>query len=169
MEYRDLYDKNRNLTGKIIAKDEKIPEGYYILIVVCFMENSEGNFLMQKRSIQKDDKWATTGGHPKTGEDSLTGMHTEIEEELGLDINKNELKLVTTMQDNKIICDIYYINKDIDINDIVMQESEVSEVKYLTLDEIEKLYKNGEFKKSHYHMFQHCLENLDKKQLQYKK
>ena len=50
-----------------------------------------------------------------------------------------------------------------------MQESEVSEVKYLTLDEIEKLYKNGEFKKSHYHMFKHCLENLDKKQLQYKK
>lgn len=169
MEYRDLYDKNRNLTGKIIAKDEKAPEGYYILIVVCFMENSEGKFLMQKRSVQKDGLWGTTGGHPKTGEDSLAGIHTEIEEELGLDINKNELKLVTTMQDNKIICDIYYINKEIDINDIVMQESEVSEVKYLTLDEIEKLYKNGEFKKSHYHMFKHCLENLDKKQLQYKK
>ena len=30
LEYRDLYDKNINLTGKIIAKDEKIPEGCYI-------------------------------------------------------------------------------------------------------------------------------------------
>lgn len=77
-----------------------------------------------------------------------------------------ELKLVTTIQDNKIICDIYYINKDIDINDITMQESEVMLLKYLTLFEIEDLYKSGEFKKSHYHMFQNCLEKLNQKQLQ---
>ena len=55
MEYRDLYDKNRNLTGKTIAKDEKTPEGYYILIVVCFMENTEGKFLMQKDPYKKMD------------------------------------------------------------------------------------------------------------------
>lgn len=78
----------------------------------------------------------------------------------------NELKLVTTIQDNKIICDIYYINKDIDINDITMQESEVTQLKYLTLAEIEDLYKSGEFKKSHYYMFQNCLEKLNQKQLQ---
>ena len=42
MEYRDLYDKDRNLTGKTIAKGEEIPNGYYIRVVVCFMENSEG-------------------------------------------------------------------------------------------------------------------------------
>ena len=160
MEYRDLYDKNRKLTGKIISKDKPIPKGYYILVVVCFMENSEGKFLMQKRSVIKDGKWASTGGHPKTGEDSLTGMHTEIKEELGLDINKDELKLITTMQDDKIICDLYYLNKDIDLNDITMQKSEVSDVKYLTLDEIENLYQKGKFKKSHYHMFNHCLEKL---------
>ena len=59
----------------------------------------------------------------------------------------NELKLVTTIQDNKIICDIYYINKDIDLNDITVQESEVTQLKYLTLAEIEDLYKSGEFKK----------------------
>ena len=96
MEYRDLYNKDRNLTGKTISKGEPIPKGYYIKIVVCFMENSEGKFLMQKRSLQKDGLWATTGGHPKSGEDSLTGMHTEILEELDLDINPNELKLVVT-------------------------------------------------------------------------
>lgn len=33
-------------------------------------------------------------------------------------------------------------------------------------NEIEDLYKNGEFKKSHYHMFQNCLEKLNQKQLQ---
>ena len=162
VERRDLYDKNRNLTGKTIAQDEEIPKGYYITIVVCFMKNSEGKFLMQKRSVQKDGLWGTTGGHPKTGEDSLTGMHTEILEELGLDIDPNELKLLITIQDNKLICDIYYLKKDINLDDIVMQESEVADVKYFTIDEIERLYQKCEFKKSHYYMFKDCLKNLDK-------
>lgn len=162
VERRDLYDKDRNLTGKTIAKGEQIPEGYYINIVVCFMENSEGKFLMQKRSPKKDGLWGTTGGHPKSGEDSLTGMHTEILEELGLDIDPNELNIVTTVQDNKLICDIYYLKKDINLDDIVMQESEVADVKYFTLDEIEDSYQKGEFKKSHYYMFKDFLKNLNK-------
>ena len=162
VERRDLYDKDRNLTGKTIAKGEQIPEGYYINIVVCFMENSEGKFLMQKRSPEKDGLWGTTGGHPKSGEDSLTGMHTEILEELGLDIDPNELNIVTTVQDNKLICDIYYLKKDINLDDIVMQESEVADVKYFTLDEIEDSYQKGEFKKSHYYMFKDFLKNLNK-------
>ena len=162
VERRDLYDKDRNLTGKTIAKGEEIPKGYYITIVVCFMENNNGKFLMQKRSVQKDGLWGTTGGHPKSGEDSLTGIHTEILEELGLDIDPNKLKLVTTVQDNKLICDIYYLKKDINLDDIIMQESEVADVKYFTLDEIEELYRKGDFKKSHYYMFKDCLKNLDK-------
>lgn len=166
MEYRDLYDKDRNLTGKTIAKGEEIPKGNYIKIVVCFMENSQGEFLMQKRSEIKDGKWATTGGHPKSGEDSLTGMHTEILEELGLDIDPKELNLVTTVQDNKIICDMYYLKKDIDLNEIVMQESEVADVKYMPLEEIEDLYEKGEFKKSHYHMFHEFQKKLNQKVLQ---
>ena len=162
VECRDLYDKDRNLTGKTIAKSEEIPKGYYITIVVCFMENNNGKFLMQKRSVQKDGLWGTTGGHPKSGEDSLTGIHSEILEELGLDIDPKKLKLVTTIQDNKLICDIYYLKKDINLDDIIMQESEVADVKYFTLDEIEELYRKGDFKKSHYYMFKDCLKNLNK-------
>lgn len=163
MEYRDLYDKNGNLTGKTIAKGQTVPKGFLIKIVVCFMENSKGQFLMQKRSKEKDGLWATTGGHPKTGEDSLEGMHTEILEELGLDINKQDLKLILTKQDDKYILDIYYLKKNIDINDIVMQESEVADVKYLTKEEVDKLYQEGLFKKSHYYMFQDFLNEINKK------
>ena len=162
VERRDLYDKDRNLTGKTIAKGEEIPKGYYITTVVCFMENNNGKFLMQKRSVQKDGLWGTTGGHPKSGEDSLTGIHSEILAELGLDIDPKKLKLVTTIQDNKLICDIYYLKKDINLDDIIMQESEVADVKYFTLDEIEELYRKGDFKKSHYYMFKDCLKNLNK-------
>ena len=50
-----------------------------------------------------------------------------------------------------------------------MQESEVADVKYLTLEEIEDLYEKGEFKKSHYYMFYDFQKNLNQKQLQKQK
>lgn len=64
MEKRDLYDENRNLTGKMIFKNFPIPNGYYILVVLIFIQNTEGKFLIQKRSKIKNGKFATTGGHP---------------------------------------------------------------------------------------------------------
>lgn len=65
IEKRDLYDENRNLIGETIFKGEEIPEGKYIVVVLVFIQNSEGKFLIQKRSERKNGKYATTGGHPK--------------------------------------------------------------------------------------------------------
>ena len=55
MEVRDLYDKDRNLTGETILKGEQIPENRYIIVMLIFIQNSEGKFLIQKRSKQKMD------------------------------------------------------------------------------------------------------------------
>ena len=48
MEKRDLYDKNRNLIGKTIYKGESVPEGSYIIVVLIYIQNSKGEFLIQK-------------------------------------------------------------------------------------------------------------------------
>ena len=81
MEKRDLYDENRQLTGETIYKGEEIPDGRYIIVVLVFIQNSKGEFLIQKRSEIKNGKYATTGGHCKTGESSIQGILTEIKEE----------------------------------------------------------------------------------------
>lgn len=91
MEKRDLYDKNRNLTGKTIYKGESVPEGSYIVVVLIYIQNSKGEFLLQKRSARKNGLWATTGGHPKSGEDSIQGILTEVKEEIGVDLNPEKL------------------------------------------------------------------------------
>lgn len=84
MEKRDLYDKKRNLTGETIYKGEVVPEGLYIVVVLIYIQNSKGEFLLQKRSKRKNGLWATTGGHPKSGEDSIQGILAEIKEEIGI-------------------------------------------------------------------------------------
>ena len=81
------------MTGKTIFKGEAIPDNNYIVVVLVFIQNSEGNFLIQKRSKLKNGKYATTGGHPKSGENSVQGIISEIKEEIGLDINPKDLKL----------------------------------------------------------------------------
>lgn len=150
MEIRDLYDVNKNLTGKTFVKGEQVPNGYYYLIVAVIIENSDGNFLIQKRVLRKGGKWALTAGHPKSGENSFEGLCAEVSEELGIDIRNDNLKLIDTWINNDQIFDIYYLKKDIDIKDIVIQEEEVDGVRYATLDEINEMYKKGEFHENHF-------------------
>ncbi len=160
MEYRDLYDLNRNLTGEKILNGEEIPNNRAILMVVIFIENSKGQFLMQKRSKEKGGLWATTGGHPKTGESSLEGIITECNEELGIKIN-NPI-LFKKASGKQSFCDLYYLKEDINIDDIIIQKEEVDEVKWLTLSEIEELNNKSLFNKGHYMMFKDCLEYIEK-------
>ena len=156
MEKRDLYNENKELTGKTIYKNEEIPEGYFILMVVAFIENNEGLFLIQKRSDIKGGEWAFTGGHPKSGENSKEGLYTEIKEELGIDaINPILFK---EAKGKNTFCDLYYLKQDIKLEDIIKQDEEVEEVVYASKEEIEDLYNKGLFKKGHYMMFMDLLK-----------
>jgi len=160
MEYRDLYDINRNLTGEKILKDEPIPESKYIMMVVIFIKNNKNEFLIQKRSKEKGGLWATTGGHPKSGEDSLQGIITEVKEELGIDIQNPFL--FKKASGKNTFCDLYFLNLNIEISNIIIQKEEVDEVKWASIDEIEKMFQEKNFNKGHYMMFKDCLEYLNK-------
>lgn len=151
MEKRDLYDVNKVLTGKIIFKGEEIPHNNYILVVLAFIQNSKGQFLIQKRSTLKDGKYGSTGGHPKSGETSLQGIVTEIKEELGLTVFSDEMELIFSGKADfeQVFFDIYYMKKDIDISNLVLQKEEVESVKWLSIEEVLQLIDDGLFLKSH--------------------
>ena len=151
IEKRDLYDVNRNLTGETISKGEYIPPDRYILVVLVFIQNSAGKFLIQKRSKVKDGKYASTGGHPKSGETSLQGIITEIKEELGLRILPDELDLIFSgREDSKqVFFDIYYIKKDFNICDLTLQQEEVESVEWISLKQIKQLIDNDLFLDNH--------------------
>ena len=148
MEKRDLYNKDRELLGKIILKGEDIPVGEYIVVVLIFIQNSKGEFLIQKRSKIKNGTYATTGGHPKSGESSIQGIITEVKEEIGIELDKNKVQLFYSERDDKqrIFCDAYYTKMDIkNIEKLKLQLEEVEFVKWLTVDEINELIKKDKF------------------------
>ena len=148
MEKRDLYDSERNITGETILKGEKIPPNRYIIVVLVFIQNSEGKFLIQKRSKRKNGKYATTGGHPKSGESSIQGIITEVNEEIGLKLNSNDLKLYFSGRSDaeRVFWDDYYVKMDVkDIKKLKLQEEEVGLVEWLSEDEIKQLMKEDKF------------------------
>lgn len=160
MELRDLYDENKNVTGLTFVKGEQVPKGYYYLIVAIYIQNSKGEFLIQKRVASKGGKWATTAGHPKAGENSLEGLFVEVEEEIGIDLRSDKPVLFETCTKNDQFFDIYYLKKDINLQDIKIQKEEVDDIKWATIDEIKKMKEQDEFHEGHYRMFEKCLSYL---------
>lgn len=160
-EKRDLYDAERNLTGRTIFKGEETPDGTYIVVVLVFIQNSEGKFLIQKRSARKNGKFATTGGHPKSGEDSIQGIITEVKEEIGIDIKPKDLQLYFggKSDEEKVFFDDYYVKMDIpNIENLKLQDEEVESVHWFSIDEIKNLMKEDKFLKNHYEEFEILLD-----------
>lgn len=157
MEKRDLYDENRKLTGETIYKGEETPDGKYIVVVLVYIQNSEGKFLIQKRSERKNGKYATTGGHPKSGEDSIQGIITEVKEEIGIDLKPEDLQLYYAGKEDSehVFFDDYYAKLNVqDISKLELQEEEVESVHWFSIDEIHELMKQGKFFKNHYEEFE---------------
>ncbi len=138
-ELRDLYDINSNKTNLTYHKGDVIPDGYYPMVVMVVIRNSNGRFLMQKRVEEKGGDWGVTGGHPKSGESPIQGIITEVKEELGLDFKEEDFTLYDEGCDGKDCYKMYFVNKDIDIKDITIQEEELSEVRWFTMDELKHM------------------------------
>ena len=164
MERRDLYDAKRNLTNETILKGEKIPEGRYIVVVLVFIQNNEGKFLIQKRSERKNGKYATTGGHPKAGESSIQGILTEVKEEIGLELDSKKLQLYFSgrSDEERVFWDDYYIKMDIDdISKLKLQKDEVESIEWFSEKEILELNKKDMFFKNHFEEFENLIKWLN--------
>lgn len=161
MEKRDLYDENKQKTGEVIEKGQEVPNGRYYITVVVWMQNSKGEFLIQRTVPQKYHMWSTTGGHPKAGESSLEGIVTEIKEELGLSVFAKDLKLFKTIKTEDDFVDIYYLKIDVSIDEITIQKEEVEDVKWATISEINDLIDKGLFLPPHIDFYNFCLEYLE--------
>ena len=149
MEYLDVYNSNKEKTGKIIKRgNHTLSDGEYINIVLIFIRNSEDKYLIQKTSKEKGGVWATTGGHVKSGSNSRQTIIEEVNEELGLDISKDNFILIDTTFIGHGLIDTYFLEKDVDINDLTLQQEEVESVSWLTKEEIYKLNEEEVFRKS---------------------
>ncbi len=162
-EERDLYNKNLELTGKTYFKGDPIPKDCYPMVVMIAIQNSNGDFLMQKRSQIKGGDWGVTGGHPKHGETPYEGIITEVKEELGIDISDKKIIEFTRGCDGTDCYIMYYVNMDLDINKLKIQEEELTEVRWFSRDELQGMVDIGELRQAQVDFFNKCSKYLNEK------
>ena len=142
MEKRDVYNINREKTGKVAVRGTNdLKTGEYNLVTIGWIFNSEGNFLMQKRSTKKQlypGVYANHGGAAISEETSKQSMIREIDEEIGLKLKENELILLRYFFDEDSILDEYIVFKDVNINDLILDKEEVDSCKFFSYDELKK-------------------------------
>ena len=147
-EKLDIYDENRIKTGKIIERKEDIPleKNELVLAVQCWIINNKNEILLTQRKIEKKygGMWEPTSGLVISGENSMQGIKRELKEEIGVEIEDKDLKLLKTVIGERTIRDIYIINKNIDIGDIRFNDGEVINAKYVTAEELKKMIDDGE-------------------------
>lgn len=149
MELWDLYDDDGNRTGKTIEREKSsFGNSENHLVVHIYIRNNNGEFLIQKRSMKKKMMpgiWDITGGAVVYGENSIDGAIREVEEEIGILLKSDDLKLITRFHRPHCFIDIWDVKKDIDLSRCILQENEVDEVKYVQKEELFDMFKNGPY------------------------
>lgn len=151
MEKHELVDEKGNNTGKILTHIEarypnNVPDGYYIPVVGVVIINDENEILLQKRSRFKranPSKWGICGGKVDLGETPIDAGIRETLEEIGILLKKDELKFLSMDTNEKSHFTVYYVKKNVDVNECKIQEEELEEVRYFKIEELEELDNEG--------------------------
>ena len=154
MELLDIVDENNMLTGKQENREVVHKEGLYHREVSIWIMNEKGELLLQKRAPtkkQSPNKWAITGGHVTAGEEPLYVARKEIFEEIGLNVKEEEIEILFITKLEKKISDeqynnhfsyFYFIKTDKKLSEFTIQKEELSELKYISIQELENIVKN---------------------------
>ncbi len=146
MEHWELLDGNGLRTGEIIKSGDFIPQGRYHLVGAAWIQNSSGQFLVSQRHPNKNNYpyyWECTGGSALAGEDSLHCAIREAKEELGLDLSPNGARLLYRVRRESLqdFYEAWIFYRDISIDRLVLQETEVIGAKWVSGEELREMYK----------------------------
>lgn len=150
-EFWDIYDKDRNFTGRTVERGKPMAQDEYHIVVEAVIRNSKGEYLISKRAPNKHfpNMWEFTGGSVLAGEGSLTGALREAKEELGVDLDKSTAVLFKTgirqYRSFPDFNDIWLFDFDCDINDIVLQEGETVDAMWAISTQIREMINNKQF------------------------
>lgn len=149
MEYWDIYDSNRNKTGRHMRRGEEIAPGDYHLVIHICIFNREGKMLIQQRQPFKQgypNLWdVTVGGSAVEGDDSRMAAERELFEELGLRLDLEGIRPHMTVNFQRGFDDIYLIEREVELSGLKLQPEEVQAVRWASEEEILQMIEEETF------------------------
>ncbi len=117
-----------------------------------YIVNDKKQILCQKRSMLKDTNpglWETcAGGHVLEGQDTRTSAMQELYEEVGLQVKPEALTFITTYQSYTYhdFQDNFALQWTGDIKSLQLEADEVTEAKWMELQELKRILNSEENK-----------------------
>ena len=141
MEFNDIYDQNRNLTGRIHRRGSKWQTGEYGLVVCVWVHNGKGKLLLTRRAAEKSfpHTWENPGGAAQAGESSLQAVCRELYEETGICAEAEEFELLSSNRDVHYFYDHYCLKKDVPLNQIVLLPGETDDAQWATFSQVHEM------------------------------
>ena len=146
MEFNDVYDKYRNLTGRLHRRGARWHFGEYGLVVCVWVYDGKGNILLTRRAPGKSfaGTWENSGGAAKAGENSRTAIARELFEETGIRAEPGEFELIGSDRVRHTHYDFYCLKRQTPIEEIVLLPGETDGVQWASLEKVRRMVRSGE-------------------------
>ena len=166
MEFNDIYDKYRNLTGRLHRRGTRWHFGEYGLVVCVWVYDGKGNILLTRRAPGKSfaGTWENSGGAAKAGETSRTAIARELLEETGIQAEPGEFELIGSDRVRHTHYDFYCLKRQTPIEQIVLLPGETDAVQWASFEKVRRMVRNGEICRIIGHQFRRQEADLLKRQ-----
>jgi len=157
LEYVDILDTAGNKIGVKLREKASNDKDIYRIVYLWIITNEK--ILIQQRSFNKKSNpglWdCAVAGHVLSGESSVNAVLREAKEELNIDLLPNDLKLIYSnigYNDKYQFHDVFIINKEIDVKNIIIQKEEVECFKLVTVKELKDIIDKNLFAKDFHNL-----------------
>ena len=166
MEFNDVYDKYRNVTGKLHRRGTRWKFGEYGLVVCVWVIDGKGNILLTRRAPGKSfaGTWENSGGAAKVGESSRNAIVRELFEETGIRADQKEFELLGSDRDRHTHYDFYCLKREVPLEEIVLLPGETDGVQWASMEKVRSMVKNGEICRIIGHQFRRQEKQLLERQ-----
>ena len=146
VEFGDIYDANRQRTGRLHRRGTRWRPGEYGLTVCVWVYDGKGNLLLTRRAPGKSfaGTWENSGGAAQAGEDSLQAICRELFEETGIRAEAHEFEFIGSDRDKNTFYDFYCLKRQTPIEEIVLLPGETDDAKWVTFAQVHGMIRRKE-------------------------
>ena len=145
MEFNDIYDEHRNLTGRVHQRGTPWQPGEYGMVVCVWVYDGRGHLLLTRRAKGKSfaGTWENSGGAVQAGETSRQAIARELFEETGIQAAEEEFELLDTDRDRNIFYDHYCLKRRVCLKDVVLRDGETDNVMWASFGKVRWMIRTG--------------------------
>lgn len=146
MEFNDIYDENRNRTGRIHRRGTPWKAGEYGLVVCVWVHDGQGKLLLTRRAPEKSfpGTWENSGGAAQAGEDSRSAIVRELFEETGIRAEPDAFEFLDSGRDKNTFFDFYALQRQVSLEEIRLLPGETDAVRWVTFSQVHEMIRRGE-------------------------